>query len=404
MDAVVTIASTTERPSAAEERRRWDFHWITSWEDVWAPGFRAYWQTVLKDSPNMHVFFHPALVRAWVDSVAEVYELEPRFIVARSDGDVSVFLPLVLVRMGWKDLWRRKLAPVGYMGFDYHDPLLIGPDTPDVWSSFWPAFEEELLGKWAGTYDDCSLWGMRYGCMPTNLTWSDLHEIEIGAKGPLNGNVSPCADLSTVRSIEEFMARHSANLRGDVGRRLRRMEELGGVTFRVFAAHEVDWAKKAIEDMLGAHARRWPMKWRLRSFYDNLVEQCLPAGLLHFSILQIAGIPASWHLGFVDERRFYYYLPAFSPTFAGYSPGKVHIRMCVADAIERGLAVFDFLRGDEAYKFQWSDFETQTFGLSWVNRRPQSCARLAWGEAVKPRLVWLRRRLRNQFRSIGQGG
>ena len=117
----------------AEQAITWPFQWTTSWEDVWTPNFVDRWEALVRDSPTAHVFFHPALVRAWVDSVGRILELEPRFLGARSDTGSSVFLPLVSTRTGWKDLWWRMLGPVGYMGFDYRDPVLDGPDTLALW-------------------------------------------------------------------------------------------------------------------------------------------------------------------------------------------------------------------------------------------------------------------------------
>ena len=387
----------------AEQAITWAFQWTTSWEEAWTPAFVDRWEALVRDSPTAHVFFHPAPVRAWVESVGRILDLEPRFLVARSDTGSTVFLPLVSARTGWKDLWWRMLGPVGYMGFDYRDPVLDGPDTRVLWSSFWPAFEDELLHRWGGTFDACSIRGIRRRCLPADVAWSGRHEVEVGPSRPINGYVAPCADLSGTRSIDEFLRQRSPNLRGDLGRRLRRMEELGRVTFHVYGPDDIEGARGAVEAMLQQHARRWPMKWTLRPYYDALVDRCMPAGLLHLSELRIGGSAVSWHLGFVHRDRFYYYVPAFRADYGACSPGKVHLRMCVADAIDRGLATFDFLCGDEPYKVQWCDGQTEVFGMSWASAGALSRARTGWAVRVKPSLAWLRRRLRNQLKALRPG-
>ncbi len=42
------------------------FEWITDWETIWSDNFVNQWHTWMETSENAHVFFHPAMVRAWV--------------------------------------------------------------------------------------------------------------------------------------------------------------------------------------------------------------------------------------------------------------------------------------------------------------------------------------------------
>jgi hypothetical protein len=388
------LASFQPQASVAETGQCWRFHWITSWDEVWGTAFMRRWETLLQVSRDAHVFFHPALVRGWVDTFSERLSLEPRFMLAQSAEGETVLLPLVFVRNGWKDLWQRLMVPVGYLGYDYHDPVLDGTDSTPLWTSFWPAFEAELTSRWGGTFDACLLYGLRSRCLPGNPAWSERHIAELGPNRPINGYVAPYADISRAGSIDEFMRTRGANLRGDLARRLRRLEAVGHLTYHVYGGDAAEDARGAVDAMLRENARRWPMARRVRSFYDHLIAHCLPSGLLHLSELQIDRTPISWHLGFVYRDRFYYYLPAFRADYAGYSPGKVHLRMCFADAIERGLGVFDLLSGDEAYKWHWADGRTEEFGMVWPGDGPLSMARRIWGARIKPGLVVLRRRLR----------
>lgn len=392
MDA--SALQTHASSARAHGQPTWCFEWITSWDDVWAPDFQLRWEEMLQMCPDSHIFFHPVLVRAWLETCAPLFPIEPRFLLARCD-QMTLLFPLVLVRNGWKDMWRRLIAPVGFFGFDYHDPLWTGEGSVTVWSSFWMAFEDELLRRWGGGFDQCMLHGIRNGCEPEDLHWSTQHDVEVVRKDAECQDVAPYADISRYRSIDDFMRSRSANLRGDVGRRVRRLQEAGQLTYHVYAPHEHHSARRSLDHLLRSSYRRYQGTWRLRSYHDNLLTHVLPTGMMHLSETRLDRTAVAWDLGFIYRDRFYWYMTSFNEDFAEYAPGKVHVRMCIADAIERGLAVFDFLPGNEAYKFMWSDSHTDLFGLLWTDHGLTSRARVAWTARVKPGLVSLKRRVRD---------
>ena len=62
--------------------------------------------------------------------------------------------------------------------------------------------------------------------------------------------------------------------------------------------------------------------------------------------------PASVMFSFEDDHGFYLYNSAFEPELRTLSPGNVMLSHLIERAIENGHAVFDFLKGDETYKFR----------------------------------------------------
>jgi CelD/BcsL family acetyltransferase involved in cellulose biosynthesis len=57
-------------------------------------------------------------------------------------------------------------------------------------------------------------------------------------------------------------------------------------------------------------------------------------------------------LGFGFKRRVYLYNMGFNPAFRTLSPGIVTIGLDIHSAIDDGFQYYDFLRGDEDYKFR----------------------------------------------------
>jgi CelD/BcsL family acetyltransferase involved in cellulose biosynthesis len=65
-----------------------------------------------------------------------------------------------------------------------------------------------------------------------------------------------------------------------------------------------------------------------------------------------AGSPVAAAVGFQDDDGYYLYNSAYHPAHAAISPGIVMLWMLFQSAIADGVAIFDFLKGDEAYKLR----------------------------------------------------
>ena len=57
-------------------------------------------------------------------------------------------------------------------------------------------------------------------------------------------------------------------------------------------------------------------------------------------------------IGYADESGYYLYNSAYDPDFRRVSPGVVLLSELIRTAIGDGLEVFDFLKGEETYKFR----------------------------------------------------
>jgi hypothetical protein len=321
----------------------WKFHWLTRWEEIWDASFIRHWQNWLDESPSAHVFFHPALVKAWVETYLPLRNIRPYFLIAESD-DQTVFLPMVLWRRNCKNAFQRLLVPVGYSDYDYHDPIITYADGAIVFNpeSFWLCLIDELFTAHHLNFDRILLDGIRRGFADKGKRW-------------MEGETCQWTDLSPFQSREEYLASLKSSLRGDLRRQERRMKETGEVKFLVFEEPMRQEALNELVPFLSAHTRRWPEAYKAPLFHEHLITQGMKAGILHFSVLRVGGVAVAWHLGFIYRNRFYYYLPAQKEEFDRLSPGKVLLLRCIEDAIARGLTVFDHLRGEESYKAGWTD-------------------------------------------------
>jgi CelD/BcsL family acetyltransferase involved in cellulose biosynthesis len=68
-------------------------------------------------------------------------------------------------------------------------------------------------------------------------------------------------------------------------------------------------------------------------------------------LLSVDGRPVAAAFGFAHAQAYYLYNSAYEPAFAEAAPGIVLIAAMIERSIADGLVRFDFLKGDERYKY-----------------------------------------------------
>jgi CelD/BcsL family acetyltransferase involved in cellulose biosynthesis len=86
----------------------------------------------------------------------------------------------------------------------------------------------------------------------------------------------------------------------------------------------------------------------MEAFFTDLVTEA--DAIIH--LLVCAGRPLAAAFGFETDAGYFYYNSALESDAAHASPGIVLFSTMIETQIERGATVFDFLKGDERYKFR----------------------------------------------------
>lgn len=338
----------------------WKFRWIESWSEIWSPSFLDTWREMLQSEGNTP-FFHPTVVQAWLKTFGQENVI-PHFLVANKE-ETKVLWPMVCLRSGWKQGYVRHLRPVGSRLFDYHDPIVHGPEQLD--DGFWNAFEIELARSSSQLCDSIEIPRIRR----TSLS---------GRVGEFEGiDVAPYLDLSQFASVTEFLATRKQKLRTDVRRQIRRLEEQGELGFRTYDSDSLPDVYSWIPDLERSRKEKYPESILPANYLNNLVGHGVPESVVHCSTIDLDGKPISWHIGFVHDGIFYWYIPLYDIKYAKHSPGKLHLYYAIEWAIANGFTTFDFLRGVDSYKSGWTDgeanemvkFECETRTLSSAARR-----------------------------------
>jgi CelD/BcsL family acetyltransferase involved in cellulose biosynthesis len=103
------------------------------------------------------------------------------------------------------------------------------------------------------------------------------------------------------------------------------------------------------------------MDAQMESYFLDMARDLADTGWLDLAILEVDQEPASAYLSFRYNDRLYLYNSGYSPRFASYSAGVALLAYRIHKAILQGVRCFDFLRGDEPYKYDFGAKDTYVY-------------------------------------------
>jgi len=288
---------------------------------------------------------------------------------------------LIEMRDDWLGLWRRAAHVTPFQHPDWLIPwwMLFGPGVLRVvvavergrLIALAPLFGVDGVCYWLGAGvtdyldllldDDCdenfviSDYISNITCQLDCLRDGSL-ALTIPGERWISG-VSPV--LSLPASQEIFESSLSPHFRKNLRRALHALESQGRVRIGVATPSNV---QEMLSALFMLHGRRWSERHMpgvlrdeaIRAFHRYVAERFIMTGMLRLytMLLNFTPIASLYVLDGRDEAHFY--LSAFDPAFARYSPGALLLRTAISDAIARGATEFHFLRGKEDYKYRWN--------------------------------------------------
>ena len=138
----------------------------------------------------------------------------------------------------------------------------------------------------------------------------------------------------------------------------RKLQGLQSFTFEEATANTLDEFSEALERL---HQERWQEEGyqgalsapRDRSFHREVARRYFERKMLMFYGIRLGGKLIAVIYGYRMCDRIYSYLSGFDPEYARKSVGAISIGYAVERAIQGGCAAFDFLQGQEPYKYTW---------------------------------------------------
>lgn len=167
-----------------------------------------------------------------------------------------------------------------------------------------------------------------------------------------------CPYIPLPDSWEEYLQNSlGRKTRKNLRRSIRRIENLN--QFRITHVHE-DNVRQQIDTFLKLYQMRWGTKpEHLLERFRTIFQHCFDNDSLWLTVLWTATTPIAANAAFVDRQKKVLsdYLGGWDEEFAPVSPGDALHGYTTQYAIENEFQEFDFLRGDEGYKFSFGSKE-----------------------------------------------
>ncbi len=176
-------------------------------------------------------------------------------------------------------------------------------------------------------------------------------------------DVSPY--LALPDSWDEYLQGLGKKDRHELRRKFRRLEESGEVRYEVLDrwTGETDEALGSFMELMrksGDEKARFLTDGR-REFLSTMSRTTAEAGSLRLCFLLIDGTRASGTLSFADGDRWLLYNSGYDPEYRQQAVGLLLKAWSIRYAIEAGFREYDFLRGDEAYKYDLGGQDRKLF-------------------------------------------
>ncbi len=310
------------------------------------------WNALVEASRLPSVFLTWQWQTAWMEAFGGG---RPPELLAALDGDDLVgLLPLHEPEPG-----RRRIVG-GVDVSDYLDLLCAAGREADVWAA--------LLAARSGDAATWDLHGVRAASPTVAL---------LPALAPAHGLTATCQVeercpvLELPDTWDGYLERLTGKHRHELRRKMRRLErELPGAAPRAHAAAE-GW-DAALTAFLALHRQSKVgkarfMDERMERFFRVATLALAEAGWARLWFLEHDGGPVAAFLCLEFAGAVGLYNSGFDPAHARLAPGLVLLAHVIRDAIERGIPVFDFLRGEEPYK---ADFGPEPRDLYHVRLAP----------------------------------
>ena len=304
---------------------------------------RDEWDALLEQSPINDAFLTWEWLATWWKHYGHRYQL--RLLTARENGELVGIAPLMLEQRRAFGVRLRVLRNIGVPPPDVGGFIVRNGD-PEVLV----AFGEHLVTE-AESWDILSVREIPGGVL------------DMGAFVACFPASAFAVRLDTTRHFyvpiegdwETFFQGLSKNLRKDLRKKVRRLEEQSKLTFCRYVGRDATQAHMRTvfeinEQARHTHLYRSPVE---QAFHLDLAQRTSERGWLDISFLCLDGKPVAYRYGFLYNDCFEDWRTAFDTQYYSLSVGKVLLMFLLQDCFERRLRELHFLRGDEDYKERW---------------------------------------------------
>ena len=176
-----------------------------------------------------------------------------------------------------------------------------------------------------------------------------------------------CPIITLPKTFDAYLETLDSKQRREVQRKLRRAS---GADARLIVVGAEDHLAAEVDEFLSLlqrstfEKRDWLNDGR-RAIFHDIAQSALASGTLQLMFMEVDGQKAAALFNFDYKNRIWVYNSGLDPeAFGGLSLGVVLTAQAIEFAIAHGRTEFDFLRGNETYKYRFGAQDTQIYRIT----------------------------------------
>jgi CelD/BcsL family acetyltransferase involved in cellulose biosynthesis len=303
------------------------------------------WTELLKNSDNDTLFLSPPYQRTWWRHIGEGDLI---LLTAHEENDLLGVAPLYATE---ETDGKRVLQIVGCVAVsDYLDWVTARSREEAVIGALLTFLDSTDAPAW----DRLDLCNIHQGSPTLDLLpqlaqdhgWDAMTEVQ-----------EVCPVVTLPDTWEAYLEMLDGKDRRELRRKLRRADAVDGLEwYLVGPEHDLE---VEVDDFLELMAQSTPEKEEFltparRTFFHDLARRIFEAGWLQLSFLKLRGQKLASYFNFVYNNRVLSYNSGLDwQTAPKLGAGVVLTGRLIEHAIEEGRIAYDFMRGDERYKYRF---------------------------------------------------
>jgi CelD/BcsL family acetyltransferase involved in cellulose biosynthesis len=320
-------------------------------------GMRERWNRLLDRSPTNEIFLSWEWMHSWWNAFKN--DNKQLLILIGTDirGDLIGIAPFYVEHRNSSVLRGRKI--IGFCS-----SFEVAPDHLDVLCE--RGFEH-IFSHAVFTYmrEHATEWDLIHfdGVKDDSVIKNYFKENEQGLDDVLI-NCDPqsgCPYLMIDRSFQDYLGTFSRKTRYTLARKKRILLEKEQYEYHVLKSAE-DNSRQYIRELFSLHAGRALRKNVLTVFsgeevygiHEDFINRLLAENKIVIAFLTKGNEFLAGYYCIKHNNKYYYYQTGISEQGEAKSAGTVLMSLIIEQAFQEGCSEFDFLRGDEKYKYFWA--------------------------------------------------
>jgi len=306
------------------------------------------WNQVAEAAGLDHPFLEFIWVRTWWESFGAGSSLH--VLVFRADERPIAIAPLMLTPIR---MWGIKVRRLGFL-YNAHVPcadFLIAERHEEVYRAIWAHVSRNR------SWDLLQLCQLPEGC----ATLEEMARLAAEARcrtGVWASDSSPYLPIGP--SWDEYFASLTTKHRSNLRNRFKRLKASGPVEMETISSGEA--LADGLQDGLRLEAAAWKGDAQtaiscdpaVARFYSILAERAAERGWTRLHFLRVGEARVAFDYSLSYKNRIHLLKVGYDPAYAPFSPSNLLLCRVLQNAFEQGVAEYDFLGADAAWKLCWT--------------------------------------------------